>query len=376
MKILFLTPWYPDENNSFHGIFVRDQAVAAKQQHEVWLISSKIDYSKFGIFSSEVKESEFHGVKEFRIKIKKSLPIFNQLNFFLLTVWHTWQLTSSFNPDIIHGNIGYPGGFWAWCTGKILNKPFIVTEHTRIYNNFRTKIHRWLSIFSLKRASAIVSVSPWHANEIAALLSIQPVVIPNIVRFENFENIKPSLPSQRVQFGFLGSMNTDVKGLDLLLKAVSSIQQDFTLHVGGDGVLLEGYRAMAREFGITEKCIFYGRLTPEQVPSFMSRLHFFVSASRSETFGISIVEAMAAGLPVVATKSGGPQEFVCQENGILVLKESAEELRSGIERMLDQYKTYSPEAIRKFVKDRYSANAFLSRICNVYNSVASGESNR
>src|SRR5688572_8973438 len=122
MNILFLTPWYPDEINSFHGIFIRDQAVALKQQHEVLVISSKIDYKRFGFLSSNIAENEFHGVKEFRIRIKKSFLIFNQLNYFILSVWHTWRITRSFKPDIIHGNIGYPGSFWSWCISKILGK--------------------------------------------------------------------------------------------------------------------------------------------------------------------------------------------------------------------------------------------------------------
>ncbi len=59
MKILFLTPWYPDEQFVNHGIFVRDQAVAVNEQNEVWVISSKVDYTRFGFLSSSIKEGVY-----------------------------------------------------------------------------------------------------------------------------------------------------------------------------------------------------------------------------------------------------------------------------------------------------------------------------
>lgn len=366
MRVLFLTPWYPDESSSFHGIFVRDQASAVNGLHEVWVVSSKIDYRRFGFLSSNVIESEYKGMREFRLKIKKSFLIFNQLNYFLLTVWHTWRIARSFEPEIIHGNIGYPGAFWAWCISKIFNRPFVITEHTRIINNFRTPVHKFLTVFFLKRASVVISVSKWQANEIFSLLAIKPLVIPNIIYVERFEKVRLPPPSRLVQLGFLGSMNTPVKGLDILLQAVAPICQDFILHIGGDGILLEEYKSLAHKLDIYEKCIFYGFVPPEQVPEFMSRLHFFVSASRVETFGIAMVEAMAAGLPVVATNSGGPQDFVNSENGILVLRENIGELQSGIKSMIDKYQFYNSSSIRAFSKKHFSPNNFLVKINRVY----------
>jgi glycosyltransferase involved in cell wall biosynthesis len=369
MKILFLTPWYPDEQFVNHGIFVREQAVAVQAVHEVWVISSKVDYTRFGFLSSSIKEGEYKGVREFRLKIKKSFLIFNQFNFLLLTLWHTWRISRNFQPDIIHANISYPGAFWGWCMSKILGKPFVVTEHTRIQNNFRTRIHKLLTVSFLRRASTVITVSKWQAGEIFSLLGITTFVVPNIISFERFEGLKAAPVSKPVQVGFLGSLNTSVKGLDLLLNAVSSIREDFKLHIGGDGILLEQYKSLAKELDVYEKCVFYGFVPPEQVSTFMERLHFFVSASRSETFGIVMIEAMAVGLPVVATNSGGPQDFITIENGILVPKENVGELQLAIEKMLDQHHLYNKSSIKTFARNHFSADIFLASINKIYDFI-------
>jgi glycosyltransferase involved in cell wall biosynthesis len=281
-------------------------------------------------------------------------------------VWQTRKIAREFKPDIIHGNIGYPGAFWSWCMSKILRKQFILTEHTRITNNFRTSIHKLLTLFSIKRAASIVAVSQWHADEIFSFVNHAPVVIPNIIDVEKFRDVRPSPVFPPVQIGFLGGLNTHVKGLDLLLKALSAIKEDFTLHIGGKGKHLEEYKMMSENLGIREKCLFYGFVRHDEVPEFMKRLHFFVSASRFETFGIVMVEAIACGLPVLATDSGGSREFMQPENGILIPAEDAESLKAGVLKLIDSYQEFNPDQIKSTVAGKFSSDAFLSKINKVY----------
>lgn len=369
MKVLFLTPWYPDEHHINHGIFVRDQALTIRQKHEVWVVSSKIDYRSFG-FSQLIRvDTEFFGMKESRLVIKKSLPVFNQFNYFLRTAWETFKIARVFKPNIIHGNIGYPGAFWSWVMSSLLKIPFVLTEHTRITNNFRSFIHKHLTLFGLNRASNIIAVSHWHANEFLTFVDRKPVVIPNVINFEQLTKVIVLPDTDEFQIGFLGGMNTAVKGLDLLLQAIALVPGRFKLHIGGKGNLLENYKTLAKELKVYDKCIFYGAVPHEQVNQFMSRLHFFVSASRSETFGIAMVEALACGLPVIATDSGGPREFINLENGMIVPVENAEKLGEGILEMMKKFRTYNRELIRNQIIEKYSSQLFLEKIDTVYMEV-------
>ena len=95
----------------------------------------------------------------------------------------------------------------------------------------------------------------------------------------------------------------------------------------------------------------------------------FVLASRSETFGVAYIEAMATGLPVVATRCGGPEEFVNEENGILAPPEDPEALAEAMKQMIHTRDRYDGAAISAFVRDRYSPRAVAEQITKVYEEI-------
>ena len=369
MKILFLTPWYPDERNPNHGVFVRDQAVLISRHHEVRVVSAKIDYSNFALSSLTRRDSVFQGIRESRLVVHKSLPVFNQFNFFLRTCRETLSIAREFQPEIIHGNIGYPGAFWSWMVSAILKIPFLITEHTRITNNFRSVVHKQLTLFGLRKASAVIGVSRWHADEIAAFIGKKTIVVPNVIPFEKHPGVRMLPDTVEFQIGFLGGLATPVKGLDILLKAAATIPGKFTLHIAGDGELLNYYKDLSKELRIDHCCLFYGSIPHPEVNTFMQRLHFFVSSSRSETFGIAMVEALACGLPVVATDSGGSREFITPQNGLLVPTDPLH-LAEGIKRVMDGFEKYDSTSIRNSVLEKFSDDRFLEEINKVYVSLA------
>lgn len=366
MKVLFLTPWYPDRTNPNHGIFVRDQAIAISQHHDVWVVSAKIDYEHFGLSSLTRTDSTEGKVKETRIEVKQSLPVVNQANYFLRIAAETKKIAREFNPDVIHGNIGYPGAYWAWMMSRILRRPYVVTEHTRITNNFRSFLHKKLTLAGLRGASEVIAVSKWHAKEISSFTGKPALVVPNVIRFEEIPFPGDSPSTDTFQIGFLGNVNTPVKGLDVILEAVSRLKVKFVLHVGGDGVLLEKYKAMARQLKVDENCVFYGKIPYAGVNDFMRKLHVFVSASRWETFGIAMVEALANGLPVVATDCGGPREFIESMNGVIVPLENPDSLREGLEDVLLNLKRFDRYAISESVRRKFSTERFLSDVDAIY----------
>lgn len=365
MKILLLTTWYPDHKNPNRGVFVRDQAEALSKQYKVEVVFAAIDYSKFSLFSFTISKKQNKGLTEHHIMVNRSLPVINQLVFFWIVIGQTKKIARGFSPDLVHGNIGYPGAFWSWAVSRSLKVPYVITEHTRIANNFRSWFHKSLTLFGLKRASGITSVSSWHAQEIKSIVGRKVSVAGNIIRIEKFNAVNRASPSQPVHFGILASMNTDGKGLDLLLQACASIQEAYVLHLGGSGKLLDTYLAMAENLGIAANCKFHGFVTHSQVPDFMAQLHFFVSSSKSETFGMVMAEAMAAGLPVVATDSGGSAELINSQNGILVSSREPELLASALKTMIHNYTRYDADRIKESV-NQYSEKSFLNRIQKIY----------
>lgn len=371
MKVLFLTSWYPHTENPNSGIFIRDQAELARVENEVMVVFSTVDYTKSALSSATVTHSEYKGIAEYRIVVRRSLPLFNQLNYLLLALWNTWKISKKFRPDVIQANVSYPNAVFARVLGYLLKCRYVVIEHTRITNHFRSSFHQWATRYGLRGASARFAVSCSLAEEIRTWLKQEVSILPNVVDTGRFAitPFRDTIP----QLGFLGALNTPVKGLDILLRALSGIQRDYKIHIGGRGELLETYKTLATELGISSKCEFYGFVPHGELPSFMAKLHFFVSSSRYETFGVVIAEALASGLPVVATKSGGPDDFVDASNGIFVPTENKAELTNALSVMMDSYRNYDRDAIAQAIVSRFSMNVIRQKLQTIYETCSTGK---
>jgi glycosyltransferase involved in cell wall biosynthesis len=328
------------------------------------VISTKIDYSEKAFSSFSSISSLYKNVEEERLVVLRSLPLYNQFNYLRVALTFAIEKAREFKPDIIHASIGYPGAILGYLLSRKIKIPFVFTEHTRPINNFRSYWHKSTSVAGMKRATTVMAVSHSLAHEIAPLIKKKPVVIPNIVNIQKYERVRPSTDNVP-QFGFIGGMNTPVKGLDILLRAVAQIDQPFCLHVCGDGTLKQTYVDLANSLGLGKKCTFYGFIDPERMPDFFARLHFLICSSRYETFNVSLIEAMACGMPVVSTRCGGPEDFVSADNGILCEREDPDSLRDAIGKMLSHYHTFNQRKLIEFA-GRFAPEKVVLQVEKIY----------
>lgn len=349
-----------------HGVFVRDQAGAISKNHSVIVISSKVDYTSFKLFSWRLEESIFGNITEFRLVVAHSLPLLNQFNYLLISIWVAWKIARRFQPDIIHGNIAYPGGIWSYSVSRLISKPFIISDHTsKFTDNFRSAFHRVTTLFSMRRARKVIAVSTWAASRIEPYIRRPVDIVPNLIHVDEYSISTPS--DNTVQIGFLGGLSTNRKGLDILLKALAEINKPYVMHIGGSGKHLDYYRKMAVDLGVYDKCRFHGFV--DYVPDFMSKLHFFISSSRIEAFGMVIVEAMACGLPVVTANSGGPADYVDDSCGLMVETENVGQMAEAIDWMIDHHHSFDRQKIRKKAVDHYSPATFVRNIEEIYRKI-------
>lgn len=367
MNIVFITPWYPDDKQPFHGLFIREQAIALAARHKVYVIVSKVDYSCFSLSKySLIKQEDNSNLMLYQLTINKSLPIFNQLHHLFVTWSVSKKILRHKKIDLIHSFIGYPGAILGWMLSKTMMVPYVHTEHTKLNNNYRSWLHRLLTNFGMRKANAITTVSNWLATQLQEIVNKPVHVIPNLINITRFTIAKRSTPNI-LHFGFLGGLNTNVKGLDILLMALGKYHGDFVLHIGGEGRLKEGYKQLATELGIADKCIFHGSIPIKNIPEFYHQLSFFICASRHETFSIAIIEALASGIPVLSTKCGGPEEIIRNDGlGLLVESGSPEELLNGIQLMNLKLGSFHGEKIRDFIKSKYSIEVIMPMYEQVY----------
>lgn len=368
MKILLLTHSYPDTNIRWRGTFVQEQVRALGEEHSVIVVYFKVNYSHFAPFAKYSFNKTINGnITEFVVTISKSFPVITQLKYLSNTYrFINNEILKNGKPDIIHSHLVYPAGFLGTIIQKRKKIPNVLTEHSWISKYFRSWIHKQCVLYTLKNTAAVVCVSKALKDNIDNFCKRNVVVVPNVIeveRFKIFEKTKKGV----LNIGLLGGLGNLRKGLDILLKAVSIIDDtDFLLHIGGEGKLLGHFKKMAKELKVEDRCKFYGEIQPAEVLRFYSSIDLFVLASRDETFGVVIIEAMACGIPVIATKCGGPEEIITNDTGILVEKEDPEALARAISYMSENIGSYNSELIRKYATEKYGKRAFVENITNHY----------
>jgi len=369
MTILLLTHSYPDTEIKWRGLFIKDQAIALSAKHEVIVVYFKVDYSHLAPFSKYSFVKRQNGkIIEYELTTGKSFPVINQLKYLKDTYrFISREILSRRKIDIVHSHLSYPAGFLGTVIQKRKGIPCIVTEHSWINKYFRSRLHKASVLYTLKHSAGIVAVSQALKDDINRYSKRPVYVVPNVVEMKKFSLTGTVSKDKKMNAGILGGMGNYRKGLDILIKALPLIKDlELTVHIGGDGKYLNTFRNLAKELEVQKKCVFYGEIKPEAIFDFYSKLDFYVLPSRDETFGVVVVEAMACGLPVIATKCGGPEEIITKETGILIEKENPAELAAAIRSVAGSMSSYDRKAIRDYVLERYSPETFLALISEVY----------
>jgi glycosyltransferase involved in cell wall biosynthesis len=371
MNILILTHSYPDVNHKWRGIFIQEQARALSAEHNITVVYFKVDYSRFAPFAryTSAKKTE-NNYTLYEVTCYRSFPVITQLKYLSDTYkFLNNEIFGRSRPDIIHSHLSYPAGFLGAIIRKRKGIPSVLTEHSRINMYFRSFIHKRCVIYALKNSNGVISVSNALKKELVTYCRHEVNVIPNIVDTELFE-ISPSSKQKVLNIGFLGSLNNSNKGLDIFLRAASMLVDiKFSLHIGGAGSLLENYKKLAEDLGIMEHCKFYGEIPRDSISDFYLKLDVFVLPSRYETFGIVLIEAMAAGVPVISTRCGGPEDNVTPLTGLLAEKEDPEDLARAITVMAENIQSYNRKAIRDYATNTFGKSVFINRITSFYNNI-------
>lgn len=156
-------------------------------------------------------------------------------------------------------------------------------------------------------------------------------LVPNGVDVD-FWSAAPRDPSETPTLVTAGRLER-VKGFDVLLDAFAEVRErapSARLVLAGDGAERASLIARARELGVLEGVEFAGHLAPHELRARLARASVFVLPSRSEGMPLALIEAMAAGVPVVATRVGGVPEVVHSGTGRLVEPERPPELARAV----------------------------------------------
>jgi glycosyltransferase involved in cell wall biosynthesis len=269
-------------------------------------------------------------------------------------------------PDLIHAHCAVWGGVAGQELAGELNVPLAVTEHSEaVHRGILTAPDRADAVATYIVADGLAAVSASLAMSMQTLSGRSDIqVVPNAIDTDYFS---PS--AERRRRGRILSIGNlvAVKGFDLLLRAFAALPEPAnTLAIGGDGPELGRLQELAHDLGVASRVSWLGVLSREQVRKEMRQAALFVLASRSETFGVVLLEAAATGLPFVATASGGPDSFVVPELGSLCPVDSVAGLASEIAEGLARREELPPAAMHAHVSDRFGPVATARRLIAFY----------
>lgn len=227
-----------------------------------------------------------------------------------------------FQPDVINVHLDI---LYSWIWAFIRNKRIIFTVHSeasRISSRFTLKL---FSLLNRKKLIRVTSVSAFAAESFKDVFGTENIdIIYNPVEIHIYNSF-PKVRHEGINFINVARFYP-VKNHTLLIDAFALVCQktaDAKLYLVGNGPEYEKLKRYVLQNKLETRVIFTGYC--EDVASLLTQSDVFVLSSLSEAFPVSVIEALAAGLPVIATNVGGLPELV-NDNGILVASNNVNSL--------------------------------------------------
>lgn len=300
------------------------------------------------------------------------------------------RLLPAFKLDVIHAHHPFLLGQTAAVKAQELNLPLVFTFHTQyreythyiplpmeiVQNFLKDAVDRWMRDYM--RGCQHIIIPSESMREILVKqygLKNNFTVIPTGIDLEayrtaNGKNIRKKKHWENdivmISVGRLASE----KNWEVLLNAVALVLKDvpqFRLVLIGDGQDRKNLEDLTKELGIRKRVTFLGALAFSEIPAYMKAANIFGFASITETQGLVTLEAMAAGLPVVAVDASGTRDILKNGQQGYLVENNADALAAGIKKLLS-----NPERMQKFAEaalkkaESFNVELLTKKLLTVY----------
>jgi glycosyltransferase involved in cell wall biosynthesis len=360
-----------------NGIFEYDQAKALSNYgHNVIFgfvdLRSIRRFRKFGF-----EKLEKDGILHYGVNIPLGRFPQNVLSFFghhgLKLLYKKIEKELG-KPDLMHAH--FTGSSYSSAKLKRINKlPLVITEHSSkiMSDNTNENIYQ-MADFAYKQADKIISVSPAFKEIIENKFNQKSNYIPNIVDTNIFQyNSKEKNHSEEFNFISVGNLIKH-KRMDHTIKAFNKAFKNnpgIKLTIIGGGPEKNNLESLIKESNLENRIKLTGRIERKEIAEYFKKSDAFVLASKGETFGVVFIEAMASGLPVIATRCGGPEHFIKKEQGLIIKKNNINKLAAAMKNIYKNIGSYDNQKISKMTVEQFSPESVAEQITEVYKDVLS-----
>lgn len=372
MKVFLIARGYPTKQDPTWGCFEKDQAEAlSRLGHQVTILSVDTRF-RFYWRKLGVQCDVHNNIATYNIFL---LPY--ALLFFLpkriKDLFYAWQLELLYKravqqygkPDAIYSHY-LSNTIKAIPLKKKYHIPIVAMEHwsqmayPKIPNNtISTAKYVYSSIDQL------ITVSSALKNNIFQQIGCDSIVIPNMVGKE-FHYLPSNLKKKEsIQLITTGRLIPE-KHFDMLIQAIANISTPkLQLYIIGNGSEKQKLQKLVEKLQVQDQIQLLGHKSKQEIVTLLQQSDIFVLPSQSETFGVAYIEALACGLPIIATDCGGPRDIVTQKNGLLIPVNDQQALEQAIVQMSHNFNLYDKQSIAQDCQKRFAADNIAKHIAQI-----------
>ncbi|MBW6492175.1 MAG: glycosyltransferase [Lentimicrobium sp.] len=374
--LLYIPRWYPSKEDPMLGLFVFKHAKAAiKAGYRVSVAYACPSKTKNSNKIYEVRVAKEGNLLEVIVAYKNisGIPgIFRQTRAWYKALKQVNKLKG--NPDLIHAHVLTRTAVLAFLCGLRYRVPYLITEHwSRYYPEnmqYRGVMRHFLTKLVLNYAGKVTVVSESLASAMKNCgLIFDPTILPNLVDTELF------IPAHQKTNGIkkivsITCFDEKSKNLFLLIDAFKLLceqNKNIELVLIGEGQDLDITKQYATDSGLgSEKIIFTGKLENDELVKELQGAACLALSSNYETFAIVVFEALACGVPVVATDVADLSLHISPEMGKIAQKGDLTEFKNKLSEVLENSGQFSQEKMRKYVIDQFGNQAIIDKMKALY----------
>ena len=354
----------PNENDIQLGNFIQEHISLSSKRNEIHsleffadpdLIKVKID-SNSGVTRISYPKSNFRALNLLRY-IKASKIAINELR------------KTGFVPDLVHCHVA---GRNLWMAHKYFpNKPIVLSEHWSGYVNGNFERQSYLMkkfiLSRINKCNLVTSVSN-HLKEgmIRQGVNKEIVILQNAIKYKEKTAVKET---KGMTFLIVADLMDEIKNITGVLEALKELKLEhshFKLIIIGDGPDSRILKEKTIALDIETQVSFVGRMVQQEVQDYFLIADCLIVNSNYETFSMVTIEAILTGVPVIASRCGGPEQFVNAKNGLLIPKRDTKSLVNAMKEMYQNRSQYEPNVVRGSVKENYSLNRVEDQLNEIY----------
>ncbi|WP_417237078.1 MULTISPECIES: glycosyltransferase [Flavobacteriaceae] len=392
MKVLLMPSWYPNVKQKT-GSFFKEQAaflndngfdikvLMAEELHTrsymyqllIRFVTAKSNTLSTHFLDQDPEAFSFPIILQKGWTEQKQIDVANSkyLKAFKELIKTGWV------PDLIHVQGAFKAGFSAQYISELYNIPYVVIEHSPFklaaYSKFRQEKIKKVLLEAVK----VAGVSKFQKKRMFEDGIARKIDVVWNFLDENRFQINKTLDKSKFIITTI-TRPIKVKDVDTFFKAVSQFIDHVTdrskieVVIVGHAALNDEqantkyYDTKAAELGISDVCKGIPFLSRKEVKVLLNKSNVFISTSLNEPYGVAIREAMLSGVPVISTRSGGPEDSINPQTGVLVEIGDSNSISKYLFEIYKGSLAFDSEYIRNYVISQSGRAAFLNSMTKFY----------